>query len=153
MKITTTTCRAVLLVFVAMAMLAPSAQAEDGKDNYRKLVYRWHRERDDTVKRVVHSWLRGATPESLKTDILQVINLDVRLANENVQLYVPAFRDPNDLNMSVADLVHRYLSYIGVVTDTAEFFKGKTFKVIKEERPLQAGGSTQAMAFTKWEKK
>ena len=82
-----------------------------------------------------------------------MISLDVRLANEDVPLYVPAFRDPNDLNMSVADLVHQYLSGIGVVTDTSDFFKGKTFKVIKEEAPLRSGGSKSSMALSKWEKK
>ena len=153
MKLLNNTYRIAAMMAVLVALAVPQAHAQESNDSYRKLVYRWHSERDDTVKKIVHSWLRGATAESLKADIVQVISLDVRLANEDVELYVPAFRDPRDLNMSVADLVHQYLSRLGVITATTDFFSGKSFKVIREEQPIRGSGHASSLALRKWEKK
>ena len=147
-----------LAVIVTMITLCGTVavQAAESKDSYSKLMTRWTRQRDDAVKRITHSWLRGATAGSLQQDLLKIISLDVRLANENVPLYVTSLRDPSDIHTSITDLVHRYLERLGVIRDSADFFRGRKFRLIREEKSINGKPDSDArlpMAFSKWNKK
>ncbi len=116
---------------LGIALDVPVAEASD---SYQRLVSRWTTERDALVQEVVRSWLRGATPESLRGDMLQIVNYDVRLANEGaIPLYITHFREPADLELTLGDLIRVYLRNLGIQPQTEDFFRGKEFQIMREK--------------------
>ena len=127
-----------LLVAAALGVTL-AVQVAEANDSYQRLVSRWITERDALVQEVVRSWLRGATPESLRGDMLQIVNYDVRLANEGaVPLYITHFREPTDLELNLADLIRVYLRNLGIQPQTEDFFRGKEFQIMRE-KPTSRG--------------
>ena len=105
--------------------------AGSNTDGYDAIVASWVDERDETVTGIVYGYFRGATPESQKKAFARLVELDVKLANENVPLYVTGLKDASNFEACLRDVVMVYLKRKGIVFNTADFFSGNTYEVIR----------------------
>lgn len=122
-----------ILCAVALMVLASPALTQAAEDGYQSIVRSWEQERDQTVRTVVYGWLRGAQASSQQEQLTRIIELDVKLANENVPLYVTTFKEGSDLKSCLRDLVSTYLKRRGVMSDTKAFFEGRSYQIIHSQ--------------------
>ncbi len=123
----------------AFTWLASAGLAQAQDDGFNRLVIKWTTERDALVVDIVRSWLRGASADSLKPEISSLVGLESRLAVQgDVPLYMTSFTDGRNQERLLAELVRSYLKRRSIQFQTRDFFVGKEFKVLKEERPVLA---------------
>ena len=139
-----------LLIVCLITVTSVFVQAAD--DGYGQLVTKWTSQRDALVQRILRSWLHGATPKSLQGDVATLVSLEIRLATDGtVPLYMTHFKDSAQPERVLSDLVSAFLVKGGVEIQTPGFFRGKEFKVLREERPhLEQVGSSADFRFQKW---
>lgn len=126
------TIKALIIVAFLFGICPPSVRA--GDDDFNRLVVKWIGQRDALVVNIVRSWLRGASAKSLQPDIIELVNIESRLAvNGDVPLYMNSFTDARDPEKTLADLVRSYLRRRGIEFQTKDFLVGKEFKVLREE--------------------
>lgn len=140
-----------VLALACTCLSSPAVNAAD-RDSYQNLVASWTAQRDKLVRQIVVAWLRGAEAESLRGDLQQVVSLDVRLATDpTVSLYVTGFREPDDVRACLRDLVATYLRRINLECDSADFFRGKTFQIAREDGSrLAPKGKAKPIGLMKW---
>ena len=126
----------VLAMLMCTSLLCQNAVV--GDDEFAKLASKWTAQRDTLVLNIVRSWLRGATAQSLKPEIVELVSIESRLAVQgDVPLYMTYFSDTKDPEKTLSDLVRAYLRRRGIEFQTRDFLVGKEFKVMKEEvRPV-----------------
>ncbi len=118
------------ILYIIATMIFAVPMMTRATDGYEAIIRSWVQERDQTVTQIVYGWLRGASAESQQERLTRVIELDVKLANENVPLYVTSFKAGSDLKSCLRDLVSTYLKRKGVMSDTKTFFEGRTYEII-----------------------
>ncbi len=118
-----------ILIIAVLLSAAGPALARSG-DGYQSIVRSWIQERDQAVTKVVYGWLRGAPAESQEELLTRIIELDIKLANENVPLYVTSFKEGSNVKACLRDLVSTYLKRQGVMYDTKTFFEGHSYQII-----------------------
>ncbi|MBI3986808.1 MAG: hypothetical protein HY343_07810 [Lentisphaerae bacterium] len=119
---------------VAMAaILAQAAFSVAGEDSYEKLVARWKNEREVLLRNMARNWLQGRDDKSVTADVMTLSRLESGLATrpENF-LYLGAIENASDPHAIAGAVVAVYLKKRGVLGDSADFFRGKTFGIVKE---------------------
>jgi len=120
----------IILIAVVLSAAGPVLARSGG---YETIVRSWIQERDQAVTKVVYGWLRGAPAESQEELLTRIIELDVKLANENVPLYVTSFKEGSNVKACLRDLVSTYLKRQGVMYDTKTFFEGRSYQIIHSQ--------------------
>lgn len=123
----------VFTILVAALLVGSALRAEaanSNADGYDAIVDSWVEERDETVTGIVYGYFRGATAESQKKAFARLVELDVKLANENVPLYVTGLQDASNFDSCLKDVVMVYLKRKGISFNTPEFFAGNTYDFI-----------------------
>lgn len=123
-----------MMIAVCTAMVA-ECRAED--DAYDRLVVRWKSERSSLLRRMTKEWLRGGDTSSLKADLLALSRLESGLATKPSEfLYIGAIENPDDTTSSAGSVARAYLKNKGIIVDTTDFFRGRTFNVVMAGSPL-----------------
>jgi hypothetical protein len=118
----------------AAALILVTATAARADDSFNRLVSRWKVEREQIVKHITQAWLRGERPETMRGDLMQLSQIESGLASSpGAFLYVGEIENPNDLAGSVTAVARTYLKQRGALVDSAEFLRGKTFYVVREQ--------------------
>jgi hypothetical protein len=124
----------IIATLAAMALSLCVANDTQADDSFDRLVTRWKVDREQIVKRITQAWLRGERPETMRTDLMQLSQIESGLATRpGMFLYVGAIENPNDLAGSVTAVARAYLKQRGIQVDSAEFLRGKTFHIVKEQ--------------------
>ena len=133
MKTTTSRLRllALALCLAAGTLTCPADETFD------RLVARWKTDREQLMRRMTQAWLRGERPENLKSELMALSQMESGLATKpGVTLYMGAVDNPGDLNAAVGSVVRAYLKARRVEVQPADFFRGQTFSVLREEEPV-----------------
>jgi len=104
-----------------------------GEDSYEKLVARWKNEREVLLRNMARNLLQGRSEKSAAADVMTLSRLESGLATRPGNfLYLGAVENAYDPQSVAGAVVALYLKNRGVIGDSADFFRGKTFYVMKE---------------------
>lgn len=117
------------IVIASSTILVSTAFAQE--DGFDRLVSRWKSERIQLIKRMTRNWLKGQDAAALQTDLLRLSQIESGLATQpEGVLYTAAIEDAGDTQSSAGSVACAYLKEKGIVADSADLFRGKTFVVL-----------------------
>lgn len=132
-------------VVITALLGALTLAAVAGDDSFDRLVAKWKVEREQILRRMTQAWLQGEKPESMKGDLVTLAQIESGLATKpGATLYLSQVEDTQDLNATVGQVVRAYLKQRGATVNTAEFMRGKSFSVLREEPPASPEENTNA---------
>lgn len=122
-----------LVALVVGACIGVGYGDDEGEDAYNRLVVRWKNERTQLLRKMTRAWLTGQETAGLWADLMALSRLESGLATRpDIFLYIGAIDDPGDVQGSVGAVARAYLRDLGALVDSAHFFRGRTFQVVKE---------------------
>lgn len=110
--------------------LAAPLWAEDAAPSYEALSERWLLERDEAVDKLSDAWLADPANPKLKSMLLRVITLEVRLSTrEDVKLYTADIGPNRSLDEAIRKVSLAHLQTRGWNPRTADLLEGRQFFV------------------------
>ena len=113
------------------AGVAGTVLAGDGQEGFDRMLSRWRGERESLLRSVTQRWLTGEKAETMRPELMKLSQIESGLASSGTgNLYLGAVENPNDLNAVVGEVVRAYLKDKGCVVRTADFLRGRSFRVM-----------------------
>ena len=125
------------LVGLVLGLGATIATGSEDLDQ-KSMVMRWTAKRDRCVVQLIGRWLRGASQEDLRgltREIIRLESLKGTCSTAANDLYLSSL-EPKDFHNVAPRILEIYLSRQGIRLKSADFFEGKTFKLLVKTQPV-----------------